>query len=348
MADLFNQHEEFIDSEVSNFSNPINCGLNETTLSDDMVISAVANACAFFGIPEVPVVNAQGTCVWPNDSSTYEDDVFGFNREQLMSLGVSGEDSLTLIYTHECAHRTLQSTFTDDWEEELACDFFAGVHAGMKGMNIDNFEASLGQTPGGDSHPNGALRADFIEYGKQIAEDMQNRGVEITYEGCIARLNQHLEDKGGLIAEYRDRFCSEGIIETEYRHIDKGAKGATMADVEWYEHQARISSGSEQAHWIKEAQWARDHLSSLVADYANSDNGHEGDAKGLTESEIKSKISAAEARIRYAQSQIRSHTELLKNSNYPETERMHIKDAERDLEKAQNELNKWRYTKPTK
>ena len=33
-----------------------------------------------------------------------------------------------------------------------------------------------------------ALRAEFIEYGKQIAEEMQARGIEVTYEGCIARL----------------------------------------------------------------------------------------------------------------------------------------------------------------
>lgn len=233
----------------------------DTYISDDMVLSAVSTACNFFGIPEVPVVNAHGTCVWSNDSTTYEDDILGFNREQLMNLGISGEDSLTLIYTHECAHRTLQSTYTDDWEEELACDFFAGIHAGIKGMNIDNFEASLGQTFGSYSHPNGALRADFIEFGKQLAEEMQARGIEVTYEGCIARLNQHLEEKDGLINEYRERFCSHGIVHKNETPLNNsGVKGATMADVEWYEHQARISSGSEQAHWIKEAQWARDHL----------------------------------------------------------------------------------------
>lgn len=213
MTDYFNSNDEFTSCETSHLFAHIDPSLNESALSDDMVISAVANACAFFGIPEVPVINAQGTCVWPNDPTTYEDDVFGFNREQLMSLGVRGEDSLTLIYTHECAHRTLQSTYTDGWEEELACDFFAGVHAGMKGMNLDNFEASLGQTPGGDSHPNGALRADFIEYGKHIAEEMQARGVEVTYEGCIARLNQHLEAKEGIIAEYRERFCSNALVD---------------------------------------------------------------------------------------------------------------------------------------
>ncbi len=259
--DFFN-HDGAIHDAVNQNTLNLSHDTNDMTLPDEMVINAVTRACDFFGIPEVPVVNAHGTCMWPNDSTTYDDDMFGFNRQQLMSLGISGEDSLTLIYTHECAHRTLQSTYTDDWEEELACDFFAGVHAGMKGMNIDNFEAALGQTPGGDTHPNGALRAEFIEYGKQIAEDMKARGIEVTYEGCIARLNQHLEDKGGLIAEYRERCCSDQLIGESKMTINKGVKGATMADVEWYEHQARISSGSEQEHWIKEAKWARDHLGS--------------------------------------------------------------------------------------
>ena len=229
--------------------------INDAILPDEMVVNAVHRACDFFGIPDVPVINAHGACVWPNDTSTYDDDVFGFNREQLMSLGISGEDSLTLIYTHECAHRTLQGAYNDAWEEELACDYFAGIHAGMKGMNIDNFEASLGSTEGGNTHPNGALRANFIEYGKQVALELKARNIEPTYDNCLERLNQHIIEKQGLIAEYRQHFNYNALA-------DSNVKNATMADVEWYEHQARISSGSEQEHWIKEAKWARDHLGS--------------------------------------------------------------------------------------
>lgn len=246
----------------SNFFNPTDPNMdatfnhfNDKMLPDEMVVNAVHRACDFFGIPEVPVINAHGACVWPNDTSTYDDDVFGFNREQLMSLGISGEDSLTLIYTHECAHRTLQGAYNDEWEEELACDLFAGIHAGMNGMNIDNFEAALGSTGGGNTHPNGALRANFIEYGKQVAQEFMARGIEPTYDNCLERLNQHIEEKGGLITEYRQHFNYNALA-------DSGVKNATMADVEWYEHQARISTGTEQEHWIKEAKWARDHLGS--------------------------------------------------------------------------------------
>lgn len=217
-------------SNDSNFIQPDDFGtngslndVNDTTLPDDMVLSAVQQACNFFGIPEVPVVNAQGTCVWSNDPTTYDDDVLGFNRSQLMSAGISGEDSLALVYIHECAHRTLQNVYTDDWEEELACDFFAGVHAGMKGINMNNFEAATGDASGSASQPSGALRADFIEYGRVIAKEMMDRGVEVTYEGCIARLNEHLHEKDELITEYRAHVLSNETKGME-RHPNKGIK----------------------------------------------------------------------------------------------------------------------------
>lgn len=218
------QHDASVKgTDDSNILN-LNQHINGQSLPDEMVLSAVSKACDFFGIPEIPVVNAQGTCVWSNDPTTYEDDVLGFNREELLSLGISGEDSLTLIYTHECAHRTLQDVYTDDWEEELACDFFAGVHAGIKNININNFEAATGNSGGSTSHPAGALRADFIEYGREIAKEMKDRGVEVTYEGCIARLNEHLREKDELITEYRAQVLSDETEGME-RHPNKGVKG---------------------------------------------------------------------------------------------------------------------------
>lgn len=210
-------------NDPTNGAGTLSHDLQDTQLSDEMVLNAVSRACDFFGIPEAPVINANGTVTWSNDPTTFDDDVFGFNRAQLLASGIDGEDSLTLIYTHECAHRMLQDVFTDEWEEELACDFFAGVHAGMRGINMNNFEAATGNSGGTASHPHGALRADFIEYGREIAQEMMDRGVEVTYEGCIARLNQHLSDKDELITEYRSQVLSEEADGME-RHPNKGVK----------------------------------------------------------------------------------------------------------------------------
>ena len=210
--------------------------VNDLILPDEMVIAAVERACDFFEMPEVPVINADGTCVWSNDSSTLDDDVFGFNRIELMSMGISGEDSLTLIYTHECAHRALQGSYNDSWEEELACDFFAGIHAGIHNINIDNFEAALGTTTGGDSHPNGALRAEFIEYGQKVANDLHARGVEITFGECIEILNEHLEEKEGLIEEYRSR------VDSSFSTEDITSAKSFINDADWHIKEAEIAA----------------------------------------------------------------------------------------------------------
>lgn len=197
--------EQLSEQDVIAFEEALQ-SLKDVTLSNTMVENAVHRACEFFNIPEVPVVEADGTCVWTNDASSMNDDLFGFNREQLMEMGVSGEDSLTLVYTHECAHRCLQNRFLDAWTEELACDYFAGIHAGLDNINLDNFQASLGCTDGGTSHPAGALRAQFIEAGKQAVIEMQQKNIEITFDGCLNSLNDYFRDKEGLIAEYRERI----------------------------------------------------------------------------------------------------------------------------------------------
>ena len=160
----------------------------EFLIPDEAITAAVSNACEFFGLPEVPIVNSEGVCVWSNDVHTTFDDVIGVNREQLSDMGMISDDSLKMAYTHECAHRALQGY--DVYEgprEELVCDYFAGIHAELNDINSDQFEAALGQTTSGETHPDGALRVDAVEYGKQIAAEMKAQGITPTFEYCLDR-----------------------------------------------------------------------------------------------------------------------------------------------------------------
>ena len=159
-------------------------------ISDADITTAVSNACSFFGLPEVPIVNSEGVCVWSNDVHTTFDDILGVNREQLYDMGMISDDSLKLAYTHECAHRALQGY--DNYEgtqEELVCDYFAGIHAGLNNIDADQFEEALSKTTGSETHPNGALRVEAIEYGKQIASDIKTQGIEPTFEYCLDRFD---------------------------------------------------------------------------------------------------------------------------------------------------------------
>lgn len=215
---------DLFDSALTSFQDTLQ-SLKDCILPDEAVENAVHRACEFFGIPEVPIIEADGTCVWTNDATSLADDLFGFNREQLMGMGVSGEDSLTLVYTHECAHRCLQNTFLNLWTEELACDYFSGVHAGLNNINLDNFESSLGCTEGSPSHPTGALRAQFIEAGRQVAIDMCESDMDVTFDNCLTKLNQYLNEKQGLIDEYKQRVEDRMFSEQFGSNADFCLKG---------------------------------------------------------------------------------------------------------------------------
>ena len=321
------------DVEFNTLMNEVNAEImdaNDFLLPDEMVLSAVTRSCDFFNLPEVPVIHADGTCVWPNDTTTYADDVLGFNRAELMSMGISGEDSLTLIYTHECAHRTLQGAYNDPWEEEIACDFFAGVHAGLRDINIDNFEAALGATTGGASHPAGALRAEFIEYGQKIADEMQERGIEVTYEGCRERLNQHLEEKEGLIAEYRQRIdpTYHGLIEDtiiaqgDTSELDKDVFCLNLSD---------------------------EGLGSIGL--AESVEIDEDSIKGLTKAEIDRKVAKAKKEERYYEGMVKHELYMAKHSTDNAGRQYHTSRANsfaKEADKWHEEAIKWQYTKPDK
>lgn len=221
--------------------------VNDMILPDEMVASAVHRACTFFGLPDAPTINADGTCVWPNNPGDYKDDVFGFNRQELMSIGINGEDSLALIYTHECAHRALQNNSNlNSWEEELACDFFAGLHAGLNHIDVSNFEAALGETPGGESHPAGALRAIFIEEGVRVAEKMASTHDEVTFGNCMDSFMSFLEEKGNLVSEYMEHDVPN---DSSVMHLQEGeAKHLWIDDRDWHMKEAQNADHEAEYH----------------------------------------------------------------------------------------------------
>ena len=61
------------------------------------------------------------------------------------------------------------------WEQELVADFFMGVRAGVEGFPhaaLDVVRRGLMNTPGGQSHPTGALRNAIISYGYTYVGNM--------------------------------------------------------------------------------------------------------------------------------------------------------------------------------
>ena len=141
--------------------------------------NAINEVCNFFGIPAPAFIqdltdHPQGNTMFVDRNRlSYADDIICYSMEQLKALGVNSKDAFSLVMTHECTHRVLQNTNLPgldhgQWEQELCCDYFMGVRAGLDKITVEALQSvrnGLAQSEGSKSHPNGQLRYDVISYG---------------------------------------------------------------------------------------------------------------------------------------------------------------------------------------
>jgi len=210
--------------------------IRDVILPQEMVHRSIERACDFFGIPIVPTIKASFVGEGNFDIRTLTDDVFLFNRKQLMNMGIKGEDSLTLVYAHECAHRILQLfPKCDPWIEELACDFFAAVLAGIEGIDATQFKEALCYDEGTDIHPAGFLRGEFIEFARSFAENIKNNGIACTFALCLDAFNKHVREHIQDIMKARSVTT---IVEGTYNY---DGLNLFVNDQEWNLKQSRIN-----------------------------------------------------------------------------------------------------------
>ena len=160
------------------------------SLSNEMISQSVEETCDFFHIEEPAIVREDWTTgVYPNNDFTLQDDVLIFNREQLLDMGISGKDGLDLVMTHEGTHRVLQGMKHlefDVHQEELCCDYMAGVRAGLNGIDVSQMENSLMYTTESETHPAGVDRVESIEAGVRFAQQYYAEyNMAPTFDECL-------------------------------------------------------------------------------------------------------------------------------------------------------------------
>ena len=242
------------------------------SLTLDDVNASIQSASDFFNM-ESPMIVSEGwtTGVFNRNLTTVNDDVLIFNPDQLQSMGITEKEGLDLVMTHENTHRALQGMETgfSEHQEELCCDYMSGVRAGLNSMNTEQMVNSLATTPETITHPAGELRVEAIQEGQEFASKfLAENGHAPTFDDCLEHFKS--SDAFSHTADPLALVPNTGSSNEDFH-------GYTQADVEWYEHQARISSGSEQAHWLKEAKWARDHIHSFAPSDSEGMDTHGGD-----------------------------------------------------------------------
>lgn len=167
-------------------------------LTDKMIAESVQQASDFFNISAPMAVEEDWTTgVYANSVVTPIDDVLIYNRDQLIGMGITIQEGLDLVMTHECAHRALQGMSHlgfDSHQEELCCDFMAGVRAGLNGIDVSQMENSLADTSVSDTHPGGDDRVASIEAGVAFAKEYYElHGVAPTFSECLEHFRGNTE-----------------------------------------------------------------------------------------------------------------------------------------------------------
>ncbi len=258
-------------------------------LTDEEITASVHEASDFFNMNDPMDIHEDWTTgVLTRMPSTADDDVLVFNRAQMEQLGITDKEGFDLVMTHEGAHRALQGLNTgfNEHQEELCCDYMAGVRAGLNGLDETKMEASLIGTPESVSHPGGVERVEAIKAGVAFAHDyMEEHGIAPKFSECL----EHFKTEDVFLKPFASGHVtltpedSDVVSKHEAPNFElgNGLKGFTEKDVEWYEHQASISSGSEQLHWLKEAEWASNHLHGFVSEEEI------GNLKGYTQKDVE-------------------------------------------------------------
>ena len=258
------------------------------SLTDEMVLQSVQEASDFFNMNAPMDVHEDWTTgVMTGMEFTEDDDILVFNRQQMLDMGITDKEGFDLVMTHEGAHRALQGINTgfDSHQEELCCDYMAGVRAGLNGMDEGKMEASLSGTIESETHPDGVARVAAIEAGVSFAHDYMeaHNGTPPTFSECLDHFNQTdvyastvtPQEQGQVslrpdvaFADVADQEQLHGFVNDKSYHLDRAE--SAQHNAEWHEKRAEaaIARGDLSAakeHTSKAAsfrKWEQDHIKS--------------------------------------------------------------------------------------
>lgn len=175
--------------------------------SESDITASVHSASDYFGMPTPMTIMetpANGpAAVAPGDIHSTFDDVVTYDRPSMAACHIATPEELDMVMTHETAHRAFQEGVFHDFplashQEELACDFMAGLRAGQEGWDIDGMQDVFRMWGTDSEHPGGNLRADILEYASQIGEE----NPDITPAESLVYLENYLgEHQPDLIAQ---------------------------------------------------------------------------------------------------------------------------------------------------
>lgn len=368
MASYYDQLNDI----MSNFDFDSFRGLYGSEFTNEMIAHSVQTASDFFHIdnPETIYTSPFSTGVFLNNSNYLNDDILNINLQQLKNLGISSQDSLDLVITHETAHRMLQGIEELNFstpQEELCCDFMSGVRAGLNGIDVSQMEKSLMNTIGGVTHPEGAIRIDALREGVDFAKSyIHDNLTSPTFEDCI----NHFRQSDLVCHDNQPEEFEKDRMTNRYLGELHQAMSNSLSDMHYWASRMDDYTESEEiqrfVQKFMEAEQVFDEAENMFREPRNSWQGHrfisssdelnetsfshseENKFKGYTKAEIDRHIREAEHKKSAAESNMRHNAYLMKvKGDKPhEFEKYQYNSAMRERDKAIKAINHWQNEKP--
>ena len=193
MEDLFNMIAATWDDGSSS-------GL-DAPMTSEMMDDSVARAHDFFDVGSSLEMGLGGQNAFGLEGANhFVGESFGFmgfedsffNPSQFEGMGLSAQDSLDLLMTHEGTEVLLNGMDTgfNSFQEELCCDYMAGVRAGLIGMDVSHIEHSFSEIPLQMGHADGDYRAAAFAEGVAFANEFVGiHGSEPSFMDCLESYN---------------------------------------------------------------------------------------------------------------------------------------------------------------
>lgn len=347
---------------------------NDAPMTPEMMNDSVARAHDFFDVGgsygmEMGDQNAfgiEGTNHFVGDSFGFLgfEDSF-FNPSQFEGMGLSAQDSLDLLMTHEGTEVLLNGMDIgfNSFQEELCCDYMAGVRAGLIGMDVSQIVHSFSEIPQQMGHADGDYRAAAFSEGVAFANEfVGTHGLEPSFMECLESYTdgQIAHDIADL-AQLEDQLYAQECEMAHYRGLVEAQPDNEWAQQQYQESEARFNDVYAEYEHKLGVKSEENPISESTPRHGNWPVEGEyhppfGYKDGLyTQSEISSGKSKAQADINHQQSRIDHIKKELAYAASHESEKSKIsslhsdlKDAQRKLAEAQSRLSAWSNTKPKK
>lgn len=242
--------------------------VNDAVLAN-RIEAAAHSSNKFFNLPDVRVEAGESIAVAENSAVSMTDDVFKYNLEQFKKMGCTSFEDMSKVWAHECGHRLLQNYSLGSWGGELGADFFAGVRSEMLGLPKSNFEKFLGSTKASDSHPDGKLRMQAMDYGRSVVAQLKKEGKVPTLENCLEAYGQSRFAKINLQDSVKDGKVSSFIDNRTY-HTDQAARAKEKFDYNMREYKRAMEKGDFST--AKDYSRSADRCQSTIKDEMRSAN----------------------------------------------------------------------------